>query len=140
MPTSAGHRIRPHPADLIVQAWAPSAERCLVEAVCALVGSFADVGHVPGSGQYAFDVRAGGWADRLAAVFDEVLFLLDARDEVPVATQVATRADGTLHVTFELAPLDHTEAVGSAPKGVSRSGLVFEQVDSLWRCSAIVDV
>ncbi|HEV8559398.1 MAG TPA: archease [Actinophytocola sp.] len=39
---SRGHRAVPHTADIRIEAWAPTREACLGEAVAALVESFAD--------------------------------------------------------------------------------------------------
>lgn len=38
-----GHRTVPHTADLRIEAWAPTAELCIAEAVRAMVWGFADL-------------------------------------------------------------------------------------------------
>lgn len=130
-----GHRVLPHPADVIVHAWAPTAEECVAEAVHALVESFADASPARGVGSYEFDIAETSWGERLVAVLEEVLFLLDSRGQVPVAVTVQ---DG--RASFELADVADADLIGSAPKGIARSGLEFTETADGWRCSAIVDV
>lgn len=39
---SRGHRVRAHAAETVLEAWAPTKDECVAEAVHALVDSFAD--------------------------------------------------------------------------------------------------
>ncbi len=127
----------PHPADVMLQAWAPTAEGCIAEAVRALVQCFADTSTARSQSTHDFEVADLPWAERLVSVLEEVLFFIDARGKIPIAARVA--ADG-LSVSFELAGIDDVELVGSPPKGIARSGLEFARVGDEWRCSVIVDV
>lgn len=131
----SGHRVLPHPADVIVQAWAPTPEECITEAVHALVESFADASLARGVGSHDFTVAETSWAERLVAVLEEVVFLLDSRGQVPVAVTVQTDS-----ASFELADVADADLVGSTPKGISRSGLEFSRIGDTWHCCAIVDV
>ena len=56
-----GHRTVPHTADLRIEAWAPTREECLAEAVRGLVDSFAVVAPQPpqGLGQAPSDGAVG---------------------------------------------------------------------------------
>ena len=137
----AGHRTLPHPADLILQAWAPTPEACVVEAVQALVDSFADTTGARGHATYVFRVPAAPWREMLVSVLEEVLFLFDAQGDVPLTTTVACAPRGDLSASFALAGVDDdVDLVGSTPKGIARSGLEFTSVDDQWRCTVIVDV
>jgi SHS2 domain-containing protein len=134
-----GHLLRAHTADLIVEAWGPTREACLEEAVAGLVTSFAQV--ADGSGSSYVEVElTGGDADLLLAVLDEVIYRLDADDAIPAAVRVRPSLAG---VTVELSLVDRhrVEASGAAPKGVSHSGLEFgERDDGAWRCRVTIDV
>jgi SHS2 domain-containing protein len=132
-----GHRTLPHPADVILQSWAPTAEGCLAEAVRALVECFADTSRARPWKTHEFEIADGPWDERLVSVLEEVLFLVDARGKIPIAVRMAI---GGRSVSFELAGIDDVELVGSLPKGIARSGLEFGRVDDRWQARAIVDV
>lgn len=135
----AGHRRLPHPADVMLQAWAPTPQRCLEEAVCALVGSFADVSDTRPERVHEFEVSDPSWDTRLVTVYEEVLFLLDARGEVVLHASVTAAGDGLL-VSFDLARAEEVVLTGSTPKGIARSGLEFCHRGDRWQATAIVDV
>lgn len=138
---SVGHRCLPHPADVILQAWAPTPEACLTEAVRALVGYFADTARARRRTTHVFRVADAPWEDLLVSVLEEVLFLLDTRGEIPLAASVLRAPRGELSVSFEMAGVDDdVDLIGSTPKGIARSGLEFGPVGDQWRCIVIVDV
>lgn len=134
-----GYEVRAHTADEILEAWGPSREACLEEAVHALVESFADVS---GAGwcRYLEVPLAGDDVELLVGLLDEVIFRLDADDGVPVRVRVRKTRGGVL-VDLWLADRRRVTGVGAAPKGVSYSGLEFDEDDAgQWHCRAIVDV
>ncbi len=150
--TGTGHRTVPHTADLRIEAWAPDREECLAEAVRALVDSFADVA---GARPRRFaDVRiaAGADPDLLVAILDEVIYRIDAQDEIPV--EVAVRAEHaevagaepgepaeTVRLSLGLAGLESVGITGAAPKAVSLSELRCAPEESgRWLASATIDV
>ena len=147
--TGTGHRTVPHTADLRIEAWAPDREECLAEAVRALVDSFADVA---GARPRRFaDVRiaAGADPDLLVAILDEVIYRIDAQDEIPV--EVAVRAEHaevagaepgeTVRLSLGLAGLEDVGITGAAPKAVSLSELRCAAEESgRWLASATIDV
>ena len=147
--TGTGHRTIPHTADLRIEAWAPDREDCLAEAVRALVGSFADVA---GARPRRFaDVRiaAGADPDLLVAILDEVIYRIDAQDEIPV--EVAVRAEHaevagaepgeTVRLSLGLAGLEDVGITGAAPKAVSLSELrCAPEEPGRWLASATIDV
>lgn len=137
--TGCGHRVLPHTADVIVQAWAPTPWACVAEAVLALTESFATA--APGAVRHChrFDLEPGEAAAVLVAALEEALFLLDARGEVPVAARLADE-DGVVRGVFEVVGAQDVQVVGSVPKGVSWSGLAFERRGHGWCCTATIDV
>ena len=137
---TAGHRVLPHTADNIISAWAPTRDRCIVEAVAGLVDSFADTAGAPARRLHSFTVTAGSDEAVLVAVLDEVLFVLDARGSVPISTSLAATHGNRIDVTFTVTGTDDVEIIGSLPKGISFSGLEFAHSKGNWHCAATVDV
>jgi SHS2 domain-containing protein len=139
-PTSGpGHRLVPHTADLILEAWAPTRSQCLEQAVEALVSSFASpaVGAVTRS--VPIDLAAADDAELLLLLLGEVIYLAEVRGQVPVAAELDV--DGTeLRGRFEVISVDQIEQVGAIPKAVSRHALELTEDAETWRCRAVVDV
>lgn len=139
--TAVGHRVVPHTADTIVEAWAPSREQCLAEAVAALAESCADLVGARPTGRHTFSVTAGSDEQTLVAVLEEVLYVLDVRGEVPVATHLDAAPDGTeLTGWFDVVGIERLRHHGSAPKGIALSGIFLGRTDDGWRCAVTVDV
>lgn len=138
-----GHRANPHVADVILEAWGPGLTECCEEAVAALLGVCFDVGFDDGPAEIVsrldFAVDAGSADAMLLDLLDEVVFVLDTSDDVPVRAEVAEQGSG-LAVTLHLVDRASAEVVGSAPKAISRSGLSVERADSEVRCTVLVDV
>lgn len=76
----------------------------------------------------------------LVALLDEIVFLVDVRGVVPVEVRLEEGEGGSVAGWFDTVSVSDVESVGAAPKGVSRSELIFEQEDSRWRCRAMLDV
>ncbi|MEU0559318.1 archease [Dactylosporangium sp. NPDC006015] len=136
---AAGHRSVPHTADVRIEAWAPSRERCVVEAVAATVGNFAEVSGVLPTASVRFRAGPGPDADLLVAVLDEVIYLIDTAGRLPVAAQVEA-GDGSLDVRLAMVDADRVELVGAVPKGVSLHELWFGREGAGWSCSVTIDV
>lgn len=136
--TDRGHGVQAHTADVVIEAWGPTAAACYEEAAAAFVDVFAAVDAVEGSAE-PFDVGPGRPADLLVLLLEEILFDADARGHVPIATEVEVRGD---HLVGRITavPIEDVAIVGSIPKGVSYSDLEFERSDGGWRCRAVVDV
>lgn len=139
-PPGAGHRALPHPADLVVEAWAPTLPACLAQAVLGLVDTFADGAGVPASGRHQFALPAAPADEQLVALLNEVIFVVDVADAVPVAARVSPDGDGGFAVELATAPVEAVPVVGPAPKAVALSGLRAEQTGTGWVCRALVDV
>jgi SHS2 domain-containing protein len=149
-----GHRAVPHTADTRIEAWGPSLERCLAEAVTAMVECFADTSGVhptavrrlrlteeDGQGGEGYQGYQGyqGYEDRLAVLLDEVIFRLEVDGEVPVDVE-AERADGDLDVRLSMADVASVQVVGAVPKAVSWNELRLAPDAYGWSCAATVDV
>lgn len=136
----SGHRLLPHTADLIVSAWAPTVPECLAEAVSALVESFADVSGAAPEWTAPFTCPPGPDVELLVSVLDEVIYLLDVHDAVPVRAVLAEAPDGGLVGGFDVVGRSAVRPAGPVPKAVTRHGLRIEHRSGLWRCTAIIDV
>jgi SHS2 domain-containing protein len=135
----AGHRSVPHTADARVEAWAPTRERCVAEAIAGLVETFADVSGARPAAAEDFQVPPGPDEDMLVAVLDRVVYLIDTTGQVPMNAGVSA-ADGGFGVRLELADPDAVEVTGAAPKAVSLHELRFAADEAGWSCGVTVDV
>ena len=134
-----GHRCVPHTADIRIEAWAPSRERCLAEVVRALVDTFADTQGVHPTGTAEFRVEPGDDEEALVAVLDEVIFRLDTEGELPLDSEVSA-VDGGLAVRWRTTGTDAVELVGAVPKAVSLNELRFAPDEAGWSCAVTLDV
>lgn len=138
----SGHRTVPHTADLRIEAWAPTRERCVAEAVTGLVESFADTAGVRPSRTAELHVPAGADADMLVTVLDEVIYRLDADGEIVLGAQVAGAPGGGLTARLEMGDAAQAAGIGAVPKAVSLHGLRFgaDPETGGWSCSVTIDV
>lgn len=138
-PTERGHAVRPHTADAVIEAWAPTAAACYEEAVAAFVDIFADTRGSPRGTPEAFDVGPGRADDLLVLLLEEVIVDAEARGHVPTVARVEVCGD-RLAGTFTSVSVEEVDVTGPIPKGVSYHDLEFERTDGGWRCHATVDV
>ena len=137
----AGHRTVPHTADLRIEAWAPTREECLAEAVHGLVDSFAAVAGRRPQGRASRRMTARPDEDLLVAVIDEVIYRLDADGEIPVWVEVRPAPDGGIVVFFALVPVAEVEITGAVPKAASLHELrCAPDAAGGWSCAVTVDV
>jgi SHS2 domain-containing protein len=138
---AAGHRVLPHTADVIVEAWAPTRSGCLEQLVRGVVETFADTGAVTPTREVPLEVGAADDEDVVVALVDDVCYLLDADGLVVVDVALEEHEeDGDFDGTFFVAPVEAVIATGAAPKGVSRSDLRFAHEGPVWRARALIDV
>ncbi|GHF56784.1 putative protein archease [Streptomyces griseosporeus] len=135
----SGHRTVPHTADVRIEAWGASRERCLVEAALGMVECFADVTAVRPTSVEHIRLAENDDDDLLAALLDEVVFRLEVDGQVPVDLE-ADEAEEGLEVRLALAGLGDVEITGAAPKGVSWHGLHIAPGPYGWSCAVTVDV
>lgn len=134
----SGRRSVAHTADLRVEAWAPTREECIAQAVRGMVESFA--GHLPSpSHEVECEVTGSTDADLLAAALDEVIYRLETAAEIPATTEVSATTGG-LRLRFQAVVADAVIPMGAVPKAVSLHELRCEHTSNGWWCSATVDV
>lgn len=134
-----GHRTVPHTADVRIEAWGPSREQCLAEAVRGLVECFADPSRATAEATRAVRVTEHGDAEVLAALLEEVVFRLEVHGEVPVDVE-AVSSGGALDVRLSVAGLDAVPVTGAPPKAVSWNELRLAPDAHGWSCAVTVDV
>ncbi|GAA3768673.1 archease [Streptomyces phyllanthi] len=149
----AGHRTVPHTADIRVEAWGASRERCLAEAVLGMVECFADVSTVRATGVEHVRLDEESDDDLLASLLDEVLYRLEVWGRVPVDVEVDATgttevadvdigddvADDGLDVRLAVADLAAVEITGAVPKAVSWHELHIGPGPYGWSCSVTID-
>jgi SHS2 domain-containing protein len=137
-----GHRTVSHTGNVIIEAWGGTPLECLEEAARALVETFADLSNVTSTDTVPvmFDLAPDD-EEALVAVLEEIVYLINAREAVPVDFVLEATEDGGVAGYFETAPASMVPLGGAAPKGVSRSELEFGHDDQgRWRCRAVIDV
>lgn len=139
----SGHRTLPHTADVAIEAWAPSKDECVGQAVQALVKSFAEPPETVPTGSVAFAVDPVTDEDLLVTVLDEVIYQIEVHGRVPVDTSIDERTgitEGRADIRFATVPMEDVQATGSMPKAVSLHGLRFTRTGGLWHCHVTIDV
>ncbi len=136
----SGHRLIPHTADWIIEAWAPDPVGCIAEALRALVEEFADVRNEPSSRTLPLTATEGAGEDALVQLLEEVIYVVDVFSVVPVQFHLADTEDGGVVGDMEVVPASHAEMVGPSPKGVSYHNLSMTHDDGHWRCHVLIDV
>ncbi|MGH9032244.1 MAG: archease [Acidimicrobiia bacterium] len=141
MPAARGHRILPHTADLIVEAWAATRAACMEEAVTAMVEAFADTGGAEAAEPVPVALDAAGDEDLLVGVLEEVIYLVEVLGVMPTAVAIAERDDGGVSGCFDVVPLAEAEEIGAVPKAIARGHLTFgPDADGRWGCRVTIDV
>jgi SHS2 domain-containing protein len=135
----SGHRALPHTADMRIEAWGASRERCLVEATRGMVECFADVTTARPTAVEHFRLAKVSDDDLLTVLLDEVIFRLEVPGMVAVDVEAET-VDGCLDVRLALADLADVEIIGAVPKGVSWHELRIGPDPYGWSCAVTVDV
>jgi SHS2 domain-containing protein len=138
-PEGRGHRGVPHTADARIEAWGPTRETCIAEAVAGLVESFADTEGARPGWTVSSELSPDSDPDALVAVLDEVIYVLDAQGGVPLHIEL-TPAPAGLGLVLHLAALDDVEFVGAVPKAVTLHDLRFDRSAAGWSCAVTIDV
>lgn len=139
MDNVSGHRLVPHTADLRIEAWAPTRDGCIRQAVLGAVESFLDTSSARPDRARVRRLSADRDDDLLVAVLEEAIYLLDTAGEAPVDLDL-TRVDGDVDVDFTMVDAGALPQVGAVPKAVSLSELEFSQGENGWRCLVTLDV
>ncbi|MEV0402632.1 archease [Actinoallomurus sp. NPDC050550] len=136
---SVGYRLVPHTADLRIEAWAPTVEGCVAEAVRAMVRSFVDLPSGTSTVCREFVVHAADPEAQLITVLDEVIYRMDTDNEIPQAVDVR-REGRDLRLAMTMIDVTQATVVGAVPKAVSLHRLRLDRNDENWRCSVTIDV
>ena len=136
---AAGHRGVPHTADLRIEAWAPSRDGCIRQAVLGTVDSFLDISSAGPHRSLSRRLTAGSDDDLLVAVLEEVIFVLDTVGEAPVDLDLQG-GGGAAEVNFAMVDARTLPQVGAVPKAVSLNDLRLSHDDNGWRCLVTLDV
>ena len=135
----SGHRTVPHTADLRIEAWAPTRDGCIRQAVLGTIASFLDTSSARAQRIRRRRLTADRDDDLLVAVLDEVIFLLDTSGEAPVDVHLQD-VDGGIDVEFTMVDASALPQVGAVPKAVSLNELRLSDGQHGWRCSVTLDV
>ncbi|MTE13574.1 archease [Nocardia aurantiaca] len=136
---TAGYRYIPHPADLCVEAWAPTQKQCLVQVVDALVDSFIERPRPRASEAIEWVLPDDQTENLLGTLLEEVIYQLEVHSRIPVATAIEREENGW-RVRFEMADLDQATPCGAVPKAVSLHGMRLRPEGNRWRCVVTIDV
>ncbi len=136
---ASGHRSVPHTADLRIEAWAPTREECIAQAVLGTVESFLDTSSVHPESTRRRQLAAHSDEDLLVAVLEEVVYFLDTAGEVPVDLELEP-VEGGVDVEFAMVDASKLPQVGAVPKAVSLHELSLAPGPSGWWCSVTLDV
>ena len=136
-----GHRSVPHTADLRIEAWGPTREDCIAEAVRGLVESFAQVSAAVSQHAGERHLTADSDADLLAAAVDEVIYSVDAAGQIPADVEISRAADGGIDLCMRTVQTSAAELIGATPKAAALSGLACAADSSgRWSCAVTIDV
>jgi SHS2 domain-containing protein len=136
----AGHRLVPHTADCIIEAWGPGMATCISEALKALVEEFADVTDTPAVKVLPLAEATGSAEDVLVQLLEEVIYTLDVFGVVPSQFHLSDTEDGGVAGDMEVVPVTGAEMIGPLPKGVSYHGLSMRHEDGAWHCRVLIDI
>jgi SHS2 domain-containing protein len=127
-----------------VEAWSPTAEGCIDEAVRAMVEGFADTSGAAVVGDRAYAVTAESDEDLLVSVLEEVVYRMDVDGEIPLDVEVGSiRPAGAglgLSVRFRMVDAGTAVPVGAVPKAVSLHDLHMRGGPGGWTCRVTLDV
>jgi SHS2 domain-containing protein len=135
-----GHRILPHTADAILEAWGPDLPSCCEEAVAALASLYVEGAAPEEIDRHRVHVASGPGHTQLLDLLEEVIFVLDTAEGVPVRAVIREAADGGLDAELVVAAPGSVVATGAVPKAVSRSELAVDARAGGVRCRFLVDV
>lgn len=136
----SGHRLAPHTADCIIEAWGPDRVSCLVEAMKALVDVFAVEPDEAVSRPIPVSVEPTSDRDLLVSLLEEEIYTIDVWGVVPIRFHLAETEDGGVAGDMEVVDAGVVELVGPVPKAVSYHGLEMGEHAGSWTCRVVLDV
>jgi SHS2 domain-containing protein len=137
--SASGYRSVPHTADLRIEAWSPTREGCIKEAVLGTTESFLDTSLAYPQRTRRCRLPAERDDDLLVAVLEEMIYLLDTEGEAPVDIELHD-LDGGVEVHFAMVDATTLPQLGAIPKAVSLNDIRLSQGRAGWRCAVTLDV
>lgn len=134
---SAGHVCVPHTTELRLEAWAPTREQCLAEAVDALVDNVIERPRPRPTSTVDRTVPDEREESLLADLLDQVIYQVEVFSDIPVVTVVEPVIDGW-HIRFEMADLATATPCGAIPKTASLRDVRLWPDASGRRCLVII--
>lgn len=136
--TARGHCQLEHPADLVLQFWAPSEQELLLEGAHALVGVLTDGLAVTRQQRRRMSVEAFDDEDRLVRWLNEVLLLATIDGFLLADAELRLHEGGlTAEIWGEAEALDR---IGTEVKGVTYHDLVLRREEDRFVGQVVVDV
>ena len=136
--TADRNRSVPHTADLRIEAWSPTRDGCIKEAVLGTIESFLDTSSACTTHRRC-RLRDERDDDLLVAVLEEVIYLLDTEGEAPVDIELHD-VDGGVEVHFAMVDASTLPQLGAVPKAVSLNDIRLSDGQQGWRCAVTLDV
>jgi SHS2 domain-containing protein len=136
--TRRGHRALPHTADLIIEAWGDDLVTCAEEAAAGLLEVC--VSGRPEEKATLVRVVSGRSEELLAAILDEIVFVIDTSELLPVGVRMTALSDEEVELRFGLAARQDVQLTGAAPKAVVMLAASDARRSVPARCSFIIDV
>lgn len=136
----SGHRLVPHTADCIMEAWGPDRVTCITEALLCLVESFADVPDSPATTLVPLACGPAGEEDLLVCLLEDVITDIDVLSAIPVRFHLGETEDGGIAGDMEVVSSEGVELIGPVPKGVSYHELSMTRSPGGWMCHVLFDV
>lgn len=136
---AAGHRALPHTADVRVEAWGPTREECVAQAVLGAVAGFVDTTGARPEEVSTVQVPGDDDEELLLDALDELVYQLDTTGRVPVSVEVVV-AEAGAELRFGMVAADRLPQVGAVPKAVSLHELTIRGAPGGWSCTVMLDV
>jgi SHS2 domain-containing protein len=80
------------------------------------------------------------WPELLVRVLEDVIYLLEVRQVVPIGAAFSGTPDRGLQGEYRVVSAALGRPIGSIPKAITRHRLRFDHDDHAWRCAVTVDV
>lgn len=139
-PAVSGHRLAPHTADCIVEAWGPDRVTCMAEAMRAMVEVFAQPTGESAGHPVELSARGDTDSELLVSLLEEVIYSVDALAAIPIAFDLREVGPDEISGSMSVVAPGAVRLVGPVPKAVSYHGLECGPRGGTWRCRAVVDV
>lgn len=108
------------------------------------MAGFAAAGEDPSPEEQPFVIEldeSAGIEETVVALLEEILFVLETEEEVPIRTRVTRLQPGRVEGFFYVVPIESVEEVGAVPKAVSYAEFhLQESEEGIWRARVTIDV